>query len=227
MTPGRRKVVPASPRRRGRPAGGDAAVRGALLECARQLFLAQGYHEVSTRRLAAAAGTTPAMIHYYFGDKLGLYRAMLEDAVQPLFQALERIEASPGAQPPDLTALMTLYMQMLARNPWLPQLIVREVLDPAGRLREQFIEHFAGRLAPAFVRVLERARRGGAVRADLDPKLAAISALSLCIFPFVSLPVTSRVLGFSAAGAGLDRLAEHTTRLFHEGALAASGGPAP
>jgi TetR/AcrR family transcriptional regulator len=227
MASGTRKHV-RSPRPRGRPAGGgDAGVRDALLARARELFLAHGYHDVSTRRLAAAAGTTPAMIHYYFGDKPGLYRAMIEAAVQPLFEALQRIETSPGAESPDLVALLELYMRMLARNPWLPQLIVREVLDPAGRLREQFIEHFAGRLAPAFVRVLEGARRRGILRPDLDPKLAAISALSLCIFPFVSLPVTSRVLGFSIEGEGFDRLVAHTTRLFRSGVLGHPEGVAP
>ena len=40
------------------------------------------------------------MIHYYFGDKLGLYRAMLEEAMAPLLATLQRMEQS--ATPPDL-----------------------------------------------------------------------------------------------------------------------------
>src|SRR5678815_6090761 len=68
------------PRRpRGRPsARDDATVRESLLEAARRLFLARGFAAVSIREIAAEAGATAAMIHYYFGDKLGLYRAMLE-----------------------------------------------------------------------------------------------------------------------------------------------------
>jgi len=207
-------------RRPGRPQGGDAAVRGALLSHARELFLKHGFGDVSTRRIAAAAGTTPAMIHYYFGDKFGLYRAMLDEAVQPLLAELRRLEAAPVPAPPDLEGLMTLYMRMLATNPWLPSLIVHEVLGEGGRMRDQFIEHFAGRLAPALVAILGRERERGTLRADLDPRLAAISALSLCIFPFVSLPVTSRVLGLSVEGEDFERLARHTTRLFREGTAA-------
>ena len=51
-------------------------------------------------QIAAAAGTTSAMIHYYFGDKLGLYRAMIEEAVEPLVASLQRLERAARAEPP-------------------------------------------------------------------------------------------------------------------------------
>ena len=209
-----------SSRRPGRPSGGEAEIRAALLQTARELFLRHGFGKVGIRRIAAAAGTTSAMIHYYFGDKLGLYRAMLDEAIAPFVENLQRLETMPAAAAPDLEALMAPHMRMLATNPWLPALIVHEVLDEGGQLREQFVEHFAGRLAPAFVRVLERERARGLLRRDLYPRLAAISALSLCIFPFVSQPITRRVLGFSVDGDEFDRLVRHTTRLFREGAFA-------
>jgi hypothetical protein len=58
------------------------------------------------------------------------------------------------------------------------------------------------------------------LRADVDPKLAAVSMLSLCVFPFVSLPITGPVLGFRPEGSELDRFISHTTRLFREGIAA-------
>ena len=207
-----------APRRtRGRPASGDAAVRGALLDAARSLFLARGFAAVSIREIAAAAGATAAMIHYYFGDKLGLYRAMLEAAAGPFRAALEGMLGRQAGGPPDVGSLIHLYMHTLATNPWVPQLIVQEVLAEGGRFRTQFIDQFAGRLAPMLVDLLRREQAAGRVRADVDPKLAAISAISLCVFPFVSLPVTSRVLGLSVEGESLDRLATHTTNVFLRG----------
>lgn len=205
------------PRGPGRPAGGDAAVRDALLETARRLFLSQGFASVTIRELAAAAGTSPAMIHYYFGDKLGLYRAMLDEAFRPLAAVLQRTRAPSRDLPVDVASLVQAYMGMLAANPWLPALIVQEVLAEGGKFRPQFIEHFAGRLAPLFVEVLRREQARGAVRADVDARLAAVSAVSLCVFPFLSLPVTSRVLGLSVEGAALERLAAHTTRVLLRG----------
>ena len=52
---------------------------------------------------------------------------------------------------------MTQYMRMLSQNRWLPALIVQEVLDEGGQLREQFIEHFAG---PPRPRLRARAAEG-------------------------------------------------------------------
>jgi len=205
------------PRAPGRPAGGDVAVRRALLEAARQLFLARGFAAVSIREIAAAAGATPAMIRYYFGDKLGLYRAMLDEAIGPFRAALLEMREQAAVAEADIAALMRLYMRLLADNPWVPALIVQEVLAEGGRFRAQFIEHFAGRMAPLLMEVLQREQAAGRLRSDVDPRLATVSAISLCVFPFVSLPITSRVLGLTIEGEAIDRLAAHTSRLFLEG----------
>jgi len=213
----RRPASTKHPRGPGRPAGGDAAVRDALLEHARSLFLRHGFADVGTRRIAAAAGTTPAMIRYYFKDKLGLYRAMIEAAMRPMQAELQRAVTAPAEAPLQIETILRLYMEMLGANRWLPSLIVHEVLDEGGQMREQFIENFAGRLAPMLVEVLRREQVQGTVRRDIVPELAAVSAISLCVFPFVSLPITSRVLGLSLQGQGLEKVISHTTRLFRAG----------
>jgi AcrR family transcriptional regulator len=199
-------------------------VRGTLLECARGLFLQHGFGNVSTRQIAAAAGTTPAMIHYHFGDKPGLYRAMLESVVQPLIDRVQQLEQGAGAEAPGLEAVMTAYMRMVAANPWFPALIIQEVLAQNGRMRGEFIERFAARTAPALVAVLRREREQGKLRGDLEPRFAAVSLLSLCVFPFVSLPITGPVLGFRPEGDDLDRFIRHTTQLFREGVAARGDG---
>ena len=218
--------APPPPRRRGRPSAGDAAVREALLATARRLFLARGFAAVTIRQVAAAAGSSPAMIHYYFGDKLGLYRAILEQAFEPVALELHRMsELAQSGTPVDVESLVRVYMRMLAGNPWVPALLVQEVFTEGGRFRPQFIEQFAGRLAPLFVGILRGAQQRGDVRADVDPRLAAVSTVSLCVFPFLSLPVTSRVLGLSVEGEALERLVNHTARLLVEGIGAREASP--
>lgn len=203
-------------RRVGRPASAaDAQVREALLSAARNLFLRYGFRSVSSRQVAAAAGVNPAMIHYYFDGKEGLYRAMLETAIAPVVGRLQAMLGNP--QSADVEALVRTYMQVLAANPWIPGLIVREVLTPDGSFRQAFVRDFAGRFAPMLRNVIGREVESGRLRTDLDPSLTVISLLGLALFPFISLPVTTRVLGIDASEAGVEKMIAHTVRVLLQG----------
>ena len=199
-------------------------MREALLDTARRLFLARGFASVSIRQIAAAAGSSPATIHYHFGDKLGLYRAMLEIAMGPIVAALQRLSDPARAEQIDIADIVRLYTRMLATNPVVPALIVQEVLAEGGRFREQFIEHFAGRLAPLLIAIIRREQSRGTLRDDLDPRLATLSAIGMTVFPFLALPVTSRVLGLSPDEDTIERLTNHTTQVLFEG-IRARGAP--
>lgn len=199
-------------------------MRDALLGTARSLFLSRGFASVTIRQIAAAAGSSPATIHYHFGDKLGLYRAMLDDAMGPIVVALQRPGSETQGSEVDVAAVIGLYSRTLATNPWVPALILQEVLTEGGQFREEFTERFAGRVAPMLVESLRRGQAAGTVRSDLDPRLAALSAISLTVFPFLALPVVRRVLGLSVEGESLDRLVAHTTRVLLEG-IQAHGRP--
>lgn len=60
-------------------AGSDrgSAAREQLIRHATRIFAAKGFAGASTREICDAAGANVAAIHYYFGDKEGLYRAVL------------------------------------------------------------------------------------------------------------------------------------------------------
>jgi TetR/AcrR family transcriptional regulator len=206
----RAKPVPA-PRTRGRPAAASGVeVRTALLQAARRLFLKHGYAKVTARQIAAAAQTTPAMIHYYFEDKDGLFRAMLNDAIQPLFGLVDG--TGPGTL--ELEQLIRLQMQINAANPWIATLIVNEVFAGEGRLRTLFIREVASRMLPKLIALLTQAQALGRMRADLDPRLAALSLLSLNMFPFIARSVVTPVFDLKLEGSELESLIEHNTAFF-------------
>jgi AcrR family transcriptional regulator len=188
-----------------------------LLGAARELFLRYGYREVSARQVADAAGVNPAMVQYYFGSKQGLYAAMLAEAVAPLASRIESMVAGPSGDELDLGGLLEAYMRTVAAHPWVPGLLMREVLAPDGAFRERFIADFAGRFAPKVAQLIGRAVDSGQARADLDPRLTLVSFLSLGLWPFLAMPVVSRVLGLEKSTAAVDRLIEHSVRLFEAG----------
>lgn len=71
-----------APRPRGRrPGAGDT--RSVILAAARERFAASGYDRTRIRDVAAAAGVDPALVHYYFATKDGLFVAAMELPVRP------------------------------------------------------------------------------------------------------------------------------------------------
>ncbi len=218
-----RKVT--SPRPRGRPraaAAGDD-VRERLLDVATRLFVERGYAETGVREIARAAGATPGMIAYYFGDKIGLYEAMFDRVFERLFAEVQSLASNPPQNVDPIEAFVALYVRTIARAPWIPQFILREVATRDGPLRRRFVERYARRIGGIAPAVLAREVRSGRIRRDLDPSLALVSILALCVFPFVAAPVVGPVLGLKLEGDFPERLIEHTTSLLRDGIRPARG----
>ena len=69
--------------------------RERLLREAARLFGDRGFDAVTTREICAAAGVNPGAIHYHFGDKDGLYAAVLRLPGQELSERLTGFD-DPG-----------------------------------------------------------------------------------------------------------------------------------
>lgn len=57
-------------------------VKERLLQCATKEFMEKGYADASLRRIAAEAKTSTSSIYVRFGDKSGLFSAILSDACE-------------------------------------------------------------------------------------------------------------------------------------------------
>ena len=54
------------------------ATRQALLDAGRALFIEKGFAQTGTPEIVANAGVTRGALYHHFGDKLGLFRAVIE-----------------------------------------------------------------------------------------------------------------------------------------------------
>lgn len=63
-----------------------------VLECAKEEFLKSGYKAASLRTIAVAAGTTTGSIYTRFGDKEGLFSALVEPVVQEMLRIFYRAQ---------------------------------------------------------------------------------------------------------------------------------------
>ncbi|HEX5513070.1 MAG TPA: helix-turn-helix domain-containing protein [Gammaproteobacteria bacterium] len=74
------------------------ATRSALIDAARELFVAKGYAETSTPEIVAAAGLTRGALYHHFADKQALFRAVVEQESAAVAHEIEK--ATPATLSP-------------------------------------------------------------------------------------------------------------------------------
>ena len=67
----------------------DRETRDRLLKASEQLFAARGFRDVTVRDICRAARANVAAVNYHFGDKLGLYREVLQVAIDAMRETNE------------------------------------------------------------------------------------------------------------------------------------------
>ena len=82
-----------------------------ILDCAKAEFLDKGYTDASLRVIAAAAGTSTNSIYVRFGDKEGLFSAIVEPVLNEMTERFLKIqEAFHHMDPAAQTTHMTEYV---------------------------------------------------------------------------------------------------------------------
>jgi AcrR family transcriptional regulator len=73
-----------------------ASLRREILDAASQLFVEEGYHRLTMRRLAERIEYSPTTIYLYFKDKRELLGAVCEETFSRLAGKLERLQKTAG-----------------------------------------------------------------------------------------------------------------------------------
>lgn len=145
------------------------------------MFAARGFDGATVREICGAAGVNVASIAYYFGDKLGLYR----EVIQGIRHARERQFPAPEPDADPRRTLhrivRTLLSRMLACDPsgWETQLMMREMDHPTP-VFESIIEEFFRPLFERLIGAFDRLMDGKAPRHTLEQ--LALSVVGQCLY---------------------------------------------
>ncbi|MCC7010088.1 MAG: CerR family C-terminal domain-containing protein [Acidobacteria bacterium] len=120
-----------------RRAPADQETRRRLLDAATRLFAERGYWHVTVREICAAARANVAAVNYHFGDKMGLYREVIDSAAAVARESTAlAIRAGAGVSPREQLCryIDVLYRRMSsATGPlYLQQIVHREMTEPTG-----------------------------------------------------------------------------------------------
>jgi TetR/AcrR family transcriptional regulator len=139
--------APGSPRHR---LGGERTAER-ILDAAEELFAERGYAGATLRDVATRVGVRPPSLYNHFASKDALYAAVLERGIGPLIELLARSAAAPAEEASDPGRLVTQVMEILARRPGLPRLVLHETLA-GGQKLTPILRSW---IAPAFARAHE------------------------------------------------------------------------
>ena len=106
-----------------------------LLDVAEELFAKHGVDQTSLREVTSRAGTNLAAVHYHFGSKEGLLRAIVQRGGSPLqedrMQRLAALRSQPRAPSPRdlLRAFIEPVFKLRDDHPHFPELMARVVAE--------------------------------------------------------------------------------------------------
>lgn len=92
-------------------------LRQEILDAARTIFAAEGYQNVSMRKLAVMIGYSPTTIYLYFKDKADLFHQICENSFAQLTRNIRSIQQLSNGPLEKLKAGLTEYVYFGLNNP--------------------------------------------------------------------------------------------------------------
>lgn len=169
-----------------------------ILDAAANAFARRGYDGARLRDIAQQAGVHHALVHHYYGDKRGLFAAVLRRGLGSVAQiAVRDYDVADGLEA-TVEATVGSFFDFLAHNRDLLRIIEGAFRDR----RSDSFEVASGALGvetqPLLARLSETLRRGqeiGTVRSDIPPETCVLYCFSLLVYPFMIGSGLSRALG--------------------------------
>ena len=194
---------------RGRPLvhANQEQQKAKLLFAAQELLVEKSYRSITIRELAEGANVNSAMIRYYFGNKEGLFVALLDEMSEQFFTSLGQIHNTKNP----LRSIIEVLIKRFSVNKGFARLVYDELKASESQLSQAFIERFPKRMATILPQLI---MDNTAIRDKKRANYAAFSLMMLIITPFTAEPVRKIAWGISDDEIQSPVWADHIYSLF-------------
>ena len=184
-----------------------------LLDAAHELLKEKSYRSITIREITAKAGMQSAMISYYFGDKEGLFIALIEKLAEQQFEQFQKVFDHENP----IKEFIDIAVDYFAKNSAITRLIADEVLHENSALSKRFIESFPKRMAVLLPQLIEKQQNEELCRSDANPKWLAFSLMTLIVMPFIGQSVRQQAWQISDQDISSQVWSNHIYQLFTAG----------
>lgn len=198
------------------------ATKDRLLRAAERHFVQKGFDRARVDEIAEDAQSNKRMIYAYFGDKEGLYQAILDQHFEGLLDHLSAAVPTPGDARRDAVELIRVYFAFLARNPGFVRLVSWESLRFGRQAGRHLMKGIPASLEKLFA-IVQRGVDQGVFRADLDVRTLVGSVYGLCLSHFSQHDFLKRMRHAQQGPSDKndERYLQHILHLIFDGILAA------
>ena len=158
--------------------------RGKILLTALELFAEYGFERATVRQIAKKAQVNISSIAYYFGDKVGLYRAAFTEPMGSPIDDIALFDSADLTLEQALNGLFSGFIEPLKQNELVQlciRLHMREMVEPTG-LWEQEIDNGITPHHQALLVVLQKHLNIPAIDDDLQRLAMCIVAMGVHLF---------------------------------------------
>ena len=175
----------------------ELETRERILAAAHAVFVRHGTATARTQDIAAEAGVNKALLHYYFGTKDALAKAVFQRAAGELFPRLFGIFRSELPIEAKVREVIDFELDFLLARPYLPAYIVSELHAEPGRAAQLIGGPHGGVPLDVLERQIAERVAAGTMR-PIAAEQFAVNLLALLVFPFVARPALAVVMGLDA-----------------------------
>jgi AcrR family transcriptional regulator len=204
----------------------DLETRDRLLAVATRLFADQGFKRVTVREICRAARANVAAVNYHFGDKEGLYREVLQQAIDGMARTTREARAAGEGRRPEekLHRFLVIFLRQILKpeHGVYHRLLQREIQDPTPVLDAVVQQGIRPRLEYLAGVVAEMT--GG--RPTDGHVLQCVGSINAQAIIYMPSPIADR-LGFHVKGTSeeIESAAQHIAA-FSIGGVRAAARPA-
>lgn len=164
-----------------------------IFSAAQQVFIQKGFEGARMQEIATVAGINKALLHYYYRTKEKLFAAIFDRIVGHILPRVISFLESDTSVMEKIEFFVHTYIDLLLRNPFIPQFILNEINRNPEKIAETLTKHVnkIDAFGKFFAMVNDEIKKGN-IR-PIAPEQLLVNMLSLCIFPFVARPIIQGV----------------------------------
>jgi AcrR family transcriptional regulator len=172
-----------------------------IAQVARREFARRGFDATSIRQIVAEARVTKPVLYYYFKNKRDLFVSLLEEAVAPLCDEVERIANGDGTPRDRMIHIITAVLRFVEKRPDEFRLLHRAV-----ERREREVQLLAQKYFRRNFQAISGVLQEGVDRGDfrsLNVPQATFSVIAILVYFLTREHVIDEVLGQRGAWKAL------------------------